>query len=82
MLGHRLNLAAAMMAASFSASLSGVMPNDMRLQAASLASSHGGSIQRPPRTGTGFAAVKRAAKKRRNVLRNRAMHRGSSKRRS
>lgn len=72
MLGHRLTLASLIMAAAFG---HGAAPNDIRLMAPSFT-----PAQAPPRPGRGFAAAKRAAQKRRNVLRNRAMHRGSRRR--
>lgn len=70
---HRLTLAALLAAASLGNGA--IMPNDIRLMGPSLV-----PAPRPPRPGKGFAAAKRAAQKRRNVLRNRAMHRGASKR--
>lgn len=75
MLGNRLNLAALMAAATLGHGAA--MPAGISLAAMPVFSP--GS--RHPRTGCGFAAVKRAAAKRRNVLRNRAMHRGSRGRR-
>lgn len=75
MLGSKLALAALMAAASIGHGAA--MPSGISLASMPVLSS--GS--RPPRPGKGFAAAKRAARKRRNVLRNRAMQRGARGRR-